>query len=421
MQILKWGSVCALAMTFHHGSSAQSLEAAVEMAQRTNPQLAVQRQVILQAEERLVQAKAQARPSLVASGSYGFESVDTNRPFGVVTGERAVSQAQIEAQLPIYTGGQIKAGIRQAEAGLSVDQAAKDSVLQTLILDTVTAYMDVLQARKAVALRQSSVKLLSEQLRATQDRFEVGVVTRTDVALTEARLAGTRAALSAAKANLEAAIAAFTVQTGQAPADLQETIVPPALPGSLETALQQALLSNPDLIQARQAEQVARAARRLAEASLKPSVVLVGTAEAQQTYDNNYRDTSLSAVARARIPLYQGGILRSKVRSAQLQIDQSKFNVDLLTRQIEAQLSQAWYGHHAALQSIKASRQQVEAAEIAFAGAQEELAVGVRTTLDVLDQEQDLLEARLALAEARRDAVVSAYQLLRITGQINFP
>ena len=145
---------------------------------------------------------------------------------------------------------------------------------------------------------------------------------------------------------------------------------------------------------------------------------LVGTAQVEETFDDNFRDTSVSAVARGSIPLYEGGVVRSQTKTAKLQRERARTDLENARRQVRASLAQAWFGRLAAERSIEASKRQVAAAEIAYEGAQDELAVGVRTTLDVLDQEQQLLEARLALVEAERDFFVATHQVLRATGDL---
>ena len=210
----------------------------------------------------------------------------------------------------------------------------------------------------------------------------------------------------------------------------------PAIPEDFDVALQTALAENPDLKALRQAERAAEQAVRSARGETRPSLALVGTAAAQETFDieataisptmgvitlppDNYRDTNLSVFAQGSIPLFQGGVLNSRIRAAKLEREQAKLQIVNAERQITASVAQAWYGNVAAKQSITASERQVEAAEIAYEGAQEELSVGTRTTLDVLDQEQQLLEARLGLVNARRDAFVASHQLLRAMGQLS--
>jgi len=279
--------------------------------------------------------------------------------------------------------------------------------------------MDVVRDREAVAIRKNNVEVTSEQVRAAQDRFEVGVVTRTDVAQAQARLEGARAALAGAEATLQASEANYQYLTGIRPGDLAPPPPVPPLPASLETALVTAIKENPSIAAAREDLRAAAAAVDSARADGRPQVNLVGTASLQETFgSNDQRDTSVSALAQARIPLLTGGVVKAQTESAKLRREQARRFVDNLETQVRAQVTQAWFSYEAALRSIEASRRQVEAAEIAYEGAQEELAVGVRSTLDALDQEQQLFEARLALVAAERDAYVAAHNLLRATGAL---
>ena len=408
-----------LAIALAGQASGETLQDAVQTAYMNNPQLEAQRQQAAVAHEQLAQARSQRRPTVTLSGSLGYESVDTNRIFTTAIGDRPVASAQLETVLPVYTGGRIKSGIRQAEAGIGVANAQLEGVSQDLILQVITSYVDVLRDRETVLIRQNSVDLLLEQVRAAQDRFDVGVVTRTDVAQSEARLEGSKAALASAEANAEGTMAAYAFLVGVEAGNLAPPPPAPTLPGTLEEATDIALGQSPDIEASRFNERAASEAVKTAYGALKPTVSIVGAASVQETYDNNFRDTSVSATARATIPLFQGGLIRSQVRSAKLRREQARLQTDNAERQIRAQVAQAWYGNIAANRAIDASARQVEAAEIAYEGAQAELAVGVRTTLDVLDQEQQLLEARLNLIQSERNAYVAAHQLLRAMGALD--
>ncbi|MGB1068686.1 MAG: TolC family outer membrane protein [Henriciella sp.] len=399
-------------------AGAESLADALRAAFANNPGLAADSEATTIAMEGLEQANALRRPQLSVSGGAGFESVDSNRPFSFGIGDRPTASAQLEARLPVYAGGGIDARIRQAEAGIQAADKQFESARQNLYLDVVQAYVNVLSDRENVRIRQSSVYLLSEQVRAANDRFDVGVVTRTDVAQSEARYEGAVAALSAAEAALESSEAFYAFLVGSRPGELEAAPLPEALPQTLESALDLALQSNPDLNALRLSEQVASENVTSARAQLKPSVSIVGAAGYQETFDENFRDTSVSAMVQASIPLYQGGATTSRIREAQSQLQQSRLRTQALERQVRAEIARSWFTVLATDRSIEASERQVSAAEIAYEGAQEELAVGVRTTLDVLDQEQQLLEARLGLINARRDSYVARHQLLRAMGRL---
>lgn len=397
---------------------ADTLKDAIQTAYLQNPQLEAQRKQTAQAQEQLAQARAQWRPQVTASGSYGYESVDSTRAFAANIGDRQIATVQLQAVQPVYAGGRINSGIRQARAGVGTANAQLEGTGQDLILQVVTSYVDVLRDRETIKIRQNSVELLAEQLQAARDRFEVGEVTLTDVAQAEARFEGAKAALASAEATLEGSESAYTFLVGVPAGDL--ALVPPAplLPYDVDEAIRVALAGSPDLEASRFNEQAAQEGVKSAYGALKPTVSVVASASVSETYVNDFRDTNLSATARASVPLFEGGLTRSQVRSAKLQRDAARFQTENIERQVRAQVAQAFYAHVAAVKAIEASERQVEAAEIAYEGAQEELAVGVRTTLDVLDQEQQLLEARLNLIRSQRDAYVAAHQLLRAMGAL---
>lgn len=415
----------------------ETLQEALDQAFQTNPALGAQRADVGVAREQLNQARGARAPTVELSGSATFESLDSNQPIAFNTGENKLASAQLRATLPVYTGGQIDAGIAQAQAGIMAADAQFDGVAQDLVLNVVTAYVDVLRDREAIRIRANSVALLQEQLRAATDRFDVGFATRTDVKQAEARLQGARASLAGAEAQLEASLSIYELFVGQPAGDLAAVPGAPALPVSFEASLQSALADNPDLQALRQAERAAEQAVKSAKGATRPNLSIVGSASLQETFDqeataisptmgiislpaDNYRDTQLRLMAQGSVPLFQGGILRSRVRAARLERDQARLQTINAERQITASVAQAWYANIAAEQAITASERQVEAAEIAYEGAQEELSVGTRTTLDVLDQEQQLLEARLGLINARRDAYVATHQLLREMGKLAF-
>ncbi|WP_321489825.1 TolC family outer membrane protein [uncultured Hyphomonas sp.] len=420
-RILAGSALAGLLVTGN--ASAETLGDAVSSAILSNPQLESQRVESDIARESLEQARAGGRTTVTVGGSAGYQYTDTNSPFSLSNGNSGAFSSQVQATKPIYTGGRVSAGIRQAKAGISAADAQYDAAEQDLILQVITAYMDVRRDRETISIRQNNVEVSTEQLRAAEDRFEVGVVTRTDVSLARANFEGTRASLAGAEAALETSLANYSFLTGLTPGDLAPPPPVPTLPQSLEEATQLGLDANPDMIAARHSERAAMEAIEAAKAQGRPSVNLVGTAQGQYSeFENgNSRQTSVSGVVQGSIPIMTGGLVKSQTKAARLRRDQARRQIDALDRSIRAQVASAWYGYDATLRTIEASKRQVDAAEIAYDGAKEELAVGVRTTLDVLNQEQQLFEARLALVQAERDAYVAAHQLLRATGQLAQP
>lgn len=409
-------------------ANGQTLPDALRLAYENNPQLEAERTATKIAQEQVESARAQWRSQVSLSASAGVETVDSsfsNPFFGQGQfGERPSVSAQLQATKPIYAGGQINAGIRQAKAGVNAANEQLSAAEQDLFLQAVTTYVDVLRDRETVKIRENNVSVLQEQVRAATDRFEVGEITRTDVSLSEARLEGAKANLASAEAQLEASLAAYMFLIGEEPGALAPPPSVPPLPQSLDEAVAVALGDSPDINAARFAARAADEAIKGAYGRLKPQVSIVGTAAVQETFDygdfnQGQRDTSVGAFAQATIPLFEGGLVQSQVRSAKLERSRARSQVDALQRQIRAQVAQAYYRYQASLKSIDASMRQEDAAEIAYEGAKEELAVGVRTTLAVLDQEQELFEARLNVVRAERDSYVAAHQLLRAMGALS--
>lgn len=417
-------------------ASGETLQEALVAAEQTNPQLEIQRDQTRISDEQLVAAKGARLPTVEFNGQYGPETIQTNRALVLDQGGRQIAQAALQASQPLYAGGRIRAGINEARAGIGASRAQLEVVRQDTYLQTITAYVDVFRDRETIKIRQGSVDLLAEQFQAAKDRFDVGEITRTDVALAEARLEGARAQLAAAEAQAEASSASFRFVVGAEPGVL---IAPPPVknvPATLEDALIIALENSPDIDAAQFGETAAEQRVKTARSRLRPELNIVASASVRGTLNQpdavnpfgpdpsalngtpDFLDRNVSAFAQARIPLFQGGIARSQVRSAKLAVSQARLDVETRRRQTTAQVSQSWHSFKAAIVGIEASRRQVAAAEIAFEGGVEELAVGVRTTLDVLDQEQDLLEARLGVIIAERDAYVAANQLLRAMGSL---
>ncbi len=404
----------------------ETLADAMITTEATNPQLDSGRADTDIAEEALQQARAAGGTQLSVTASAGGQSTDSNRDIPAAFGgagfnsEAGVANAGIEASRPIYTSGRISAGIRSARAGIDAADHGLDDLRQSIFFDVVAAYMDVIRDAEAVRIRRNNVDVLAEQLRAAQDRFEVGVVTRTDVKLSEARLEGARANEASAQAQLENSRANYSFLVGDRPTDLT---VPPilAVPATLEDVLTVVLQDNPALKSAIANERAATEQVKVAKANGGLQVDIVGQAQGQELYVDERkpeRDTTLSALARARVPLWQSGLVRSQVREAKLRREQAKLQMQTVERRVRAQTAAAWYAYLSSQQAVTASERQVEAAEVAFSGAQDELAVGTRTTQDLLTAEQDLLNARLSLVSAERDTYVAAARLYQIMGRL---
>jgi outer membrane protein len=399
---------------------AMSLNEAMATAYETNPDLATARSRLLATDEGVAAARAGLRPTVQATTSYGFE---TNN----ATGPRASSDdtdpfsARVQASQTLYDGGRTINSTRARIADVSAAQARLTDLEQQVLLDVVTAYVDILRDEENVSLARNNVRVIAEQLRASQDRFEVGEVTRTDVSQAQARLAEAEANLSVAEGQLEVSRQRFRQVVGVEPQNLTLPDALPPLPISLDEARSVALDRHPALVAARFDDRAASSDVRAAMGELLPRVSLDGDVAFNDTgvfNDGQTVNRSASVVVRATVPLYQGGAAYSGVRRAQALASAARTSISTEARSRQREVESAWTQLRVAQANIRSNRQRVAAAQLAFEGVQEEALVGSRTTLDVLDAEQELLDARVRLVTAVREQYVTTYALLAAVGSL---
>ena len=400
-------------------ASAQTIEQTFAATIENNPEIESARIEIEILNERLAAARTGRSVQVSAGISAMIQSIASNRPFGADTGETLVGQAQIEASLPVFTGGEVGANIEQARFAAKAAENKLNAVIQDTLLSSANAHMAVIQAQKAVLIRNQNVDRLQEQRRAAEDRFDAGVITKTDVAQAEARLKASEAGLAAAEADFAAARAQYEQFSGVAPESPAAPSGDPVLPVDLSEALMILETNSPALLQIDALEKLADAGIQAAMSKKKPRVELFGTASTRDgSWDNQFRDDSAVIGARGTIPLYTGGLLDAGIREAKLSRSQIRMNRQSVRNQLVSALSQAWASHLSAQTGLDAAREEVNASKIALDGAEVELDVGLRTTLELLDQEQDLLEAQLRLIQAEKNVYVSASNILSLLGQI---
>lgn len=420
--LILMGSVSAPAMA---QASQETLGDAVASAIANNPSLMAERKAREAANENLAQAEAGMGPQIGLQGSLNTQYQEFGRTFTTPVGtfplDGSTQRASIgiEARQSLWSSGSLTAQRDLARAGVDESQARLIGVEQELVLTVVTAYMDVRYAESELAIRESNVDALREQVRAAKDRFDVGEVTRTDVAQAEAREAAAQAQLASARSRLARVRAVYEQVVGLPAVQLSAPPAAPALPGTLEQALQIARAENPNIMAAKAREVQGERGVDVARGRMGPKLDLVGTAGLVETYqDDSFRDTNFVAGLEFSFPLFDSGLLQSRTRGAELESDRARYERMAIERQITAQVTSAWHQVVAAREEIRASMSQVAAAEIALEGAKQELAVGERITLDVLDQEQELLEARLGLIDAERAAYVATHELLAAMGDL---
>ncbi len=408
--------------------NAESLTDALIAAYNGNPTLLAERARLRATDEGTNQARAGWRPTVTLSGtatrsinrrqSASLGDIVTFPPTTTETDVNSYSSSVTVSQ-PLFRGFQTLNAKRGADARIRAGRASLWSTEQQVLLDTVTAYSDVIRDEATVQLNSNNVQVLGRQLEASQDRFRVGEITRTDVAQSEARLSLAKSNKTRSEATLAESRARYGVTVGQAPGTLDPLPSLPALPSSLDEAVNMALENNPSLIGAKESEDAAKHDVSQAKGGLLPSVELSGQVNAGEDFNRDqFQNTGSSVSTTVTIPLYQGGAQYSRIRQAKHTHSATRLQTSLAQRQAVQAATNAWENLKAARAAIISDREQVRANEIAYEGVRQEAQVGSRTTLDVLDAEQELLDAQVALVRTERDEYVAAYQLLAATGQL---
>lgn len=397
-------------------AAADTLQEALAAAYANNPDLRAERARLRATDENVPQALSGWRPTIAATGSIGRERARTS-----LIDEQQLTPAvkQLDVTQPLYRGGRTTAETQQAESQVRAGRAFLNSVEQSVLLGAVTAYMDVLREEANVALTSNNEQVLARQLEATRDRFEVGEVTRTDVAQAEARLSRATADRVAAQGRLGVQRATYARVVGSLPGSLEPAPPLPPLPSTLSAAVEEASTQHPDLEAAQHIEAAARYGVRAATSALLPQVSLVGRIlRSDEATLDDVSSRSDSLRAQITIPLYQSGSVASQVRQAKEVANQRRIEIEQTRRAIVEATTQAWEDLQAARERIASTREQVRASEIALEGVRQEAMVGSRTTLDVLNAEQELLDSRVALVAAERDEYVAGFRLLAAIGRL---
>lgn len=423
-----WTGLCAGAVAGLLASGAAradtfSLAEALGVAYETNPQLDAQRAALRATDENVAKANGGWRPSINAQGEYGTQHYELNPGVPFKTSNSHPLQGQVTLNQPVFRGGRTWAEISKAKALVRAGRAQLANVEQTVLLAAVTAYMDVDRDQAIVGLRQHNVDVLTKQLRATTLQFKVGELTRTDVAQSQARLAGAQAALVTAGGQLAVSRANFEKVIGRPAETLAKTSALPALPGTFGDALALADKQAPSLIAAQETERAADLAINDSVGAMLPQVSL----QAQYGYSASQSfggvlaqpsTNSTSLIALLTIPLYQGGADQADIRQSKQLYSQAQLNTINARRQVDEGVKAAWESFQSAHSAIESNEAQVKANELAYEGVRREQEVGARTVLDVLNAEQELLNSQVAVVTSQRDAEVAAYQLLAATGRL---
>jgi len=405
MILRRLATAASLVLALTMPAAAESMADALADSYRDSGLLDQNRALLRAADEDVAQSLAALRPVVQWSANYNWS--DPPRTLG---GSATSANFEVSASLLLYDGGASTHRTEAAKALVLETRQNLRGIEQDVLLRAATAYMNVRRNTEFVALRKSNMNLIEEELRAARDRFEVGEVTRTDVALAEARLAATRSELAAAEGSLAQSIEEFRAAVGRAPGRL-DVVSPAPLDRAQDAARGFALGNHPSIKAAQQAVTAAELTLRAAEAALSPSVNLRGSASVDD--DGNATESLGLSVGG---PIYSGGQLESAIRQATARRDAARAGLHLSGQSVAQSVGNAFAQLRVARAGSEASQLQIRAARTAFEGVREEATLGARTTLDVLNAEQELLDARANGISAQADEVIASYQVLASMG-----
>ena len=402
-------------------ANSQTLAEALASAYSTNPGFLAQRADLKSVDEGVPAALGNWRPKVELSGDIEreFSRNNTRLTEGEKDQIRSARNVQLLVTQPLFRGFRTVAEVNQAENNVLSKRAALIGAEQDLLLNAATKFLTVMENQAVLDLNVRNEEVLRRQLEATDDRFRVGEITRTDVSQAEARLAGTTAARLKSLGDLKISKASYVNVIGEAPGKL---ITPKALsdlPSNLGEAKELAGKEHPDIISANLTSRTAQENVKVKRGELYPTLNMVGTLKRDWESVNNDSQVSSGEVRLdLTVPLYQKGTVISGLRKAKIDAGKSKIDLENTRRTVLENVENAWESLKSTRAQIQSFKAQILAAEIALEGVQREASVGSRTVLDVLDAEQELLDARVSLVGAQRDEVVASFQLKEATGQL---
>ena len=405
-----------------------TLQGSLVLAYQNNPTLNAQRASVRATDEGVPQALSGYRPRVTVNGSIGSQYTDSltrsatfAATYTQLSGNMTPSNVGVTATQTLFNGFQTPNRTRQAESQVQAARETLRVLEQATLLNAATAYMNLLRDSAILDLQRRNVEVLQEQLRQTRDRFNVGEVTRTDVAQSESRLAAGRSQVLSAEATYKASVATYRQVIGVQPGRLAAgSPVDRFSPSTQVASIGVGTATHPAVTSAQYNVDAALLQVKVAEGALYPTLALQGNV--QQGYETSLlglRTFNASLIGQLTVPIYQGGAEYSLIRQAKETLGQRRLDLDTARDQVRQSIVQAWGQLEAAKANIEATQAQVQAAEIALNGVREEARVGQRTTLDVLNAQQELVNARVALVSAQRDRVVASYTLLAAVGRLS--
>jgi outer membrane protein len=412
----------ALGATLLGGTaSADTLREALNSTYRTNPTLNAQRENLKSTDATVAIARAGGRPTV--TGTVGVtRDISSGGALRRVGSSGPFLNGGVDVSMPIFQGGSVRNSIAAAKTRVEAGRATLRAVEGDVFTEAVAAYMDVMRDRAAVELNINNVNVLQTNLEATRDRFEIGDVTRTDVAQSEARLSLSQSRLALARGAATTSEQNYRRVIGKAPDNLAPPPPLPPLPATADEAVRIALADNADLVAAARQAEAAGFDVSVARAGRLPTISGVASGDYINTLDGDTggaprSGTAASVGVQGRIPIYQGGLPGARIRQSQALEGQFLEQQIATERLVIANTRSAFADYKAALEAVDSSDIAVKANELALEGVRAENSVGTRTILDVLNAEQELLNSQVILVTARRDAYVAGFRLLNAMGQ----
>ncbi|MFB9267375.1 TolC family outer membrane protein [Bradyrhizobium erythrophlei] len=401
---------------------ADTIEAALVRSYQNNPQLNSQRALVRSTDENVPQALSGYRPRVALTASGGYQYTDTQLAAGTpaIHGTNIPRSAGLTVNQSLFNA-QTPNRVRAAESQVSSAREGLRVLEQTVLLSAATIYMDYLRDSAIVEVQRSNTRVLEQTLKQTKDRFNVGEVTRTDVAQSEAQLAAGRTQQLTAESNLTTTRSNFRRIIGSEPENLAPgSPVDRFLPATLAAAVELGLTQNPSVTAAMYGVDVNFLQVKVNEGALFPTVNL--QASATQSYEQTltiYRTFNAAANVQLSVPIYQGGAEYSLIRQSKESLAQQRLVLEQTRDQARANVVTAWGQLIAGKAQVASAQAQVSASEIALNGVREEAKAGQRTTLDVLNAQQALVNARNSLVTAQHDRVVASYSVLNAIGRLS--
>ena len=417
------GLIVAIAFGFAAGvttAHADTLEEAMAKAYSTNPNILAEQAKLRATDEGVPQALSGWRPTITGTANTGeqLQRSDSTLP---MNSYRQPNTESLQISQPLYRGGRTTSGTSQAENNVLSERAKMQGIEQATLLAVVTAYMNVVQGESVLELNRNNEERLQRQLDAANDRFNVGELTRTDVAQAQARVSGATADRIQAEGDLASARAVYRTVVGEEPTKTAAPPIDPAgLPASLDDTVASALARNPNVLAADFTQRASRDNISVVRGALLPTLSLNGTAQHESdtlSTADRWRNT-LTLLLQLNIPIYEAGAVYSQLRAAYEVDRQNQQLLDQARRDARESATRSWDAWQTAKARVASLQTQINANESALDGVQQEALLGSRTVLDILDAEQELLNSQVALVRSTHDATIAAYQVRSSVGTL---